>query len=173
MVDWKANLRARERLGEGVYVAPSATLVGPIEIGDCSSMWPNVSCRCDVNQVRIGRRTNIQDNTVLHVTIDRHPLVIGDDVTVGHGSILHGCTVKDRCLIGMGSVILDGAVIGPDAMVGAGSVVKEGGVVAPRTLSLGVPARYRRDLTDEELAAILESAEAYHEYALEYLKLSM
>jgi carbonic anhydrase/acetyltransferase-like protein (isoleucine patch superfamily) len=121
----------------------------------------------------IGKRTNIQDNTVLHVTIDTHPLAIGDDVTVGHGSILHGCTIKDRCLIGMGSVILDGAVVGPDAIVGAGSVVKEGGVVTPRTLSLGVPARYRRDLTEEELAMILDSAEAYHEYALEYLRLSI
>jgi carbonic anhydrase/acetyltransferase-like protein (isoleucine patch superfamily) len=173
LVDWKANLHDKPRLGKGVYVAPSATLIGRVDVGDRSSIWPNVSCRGDVHWMRIGTRTNIQDNTVLHVTIDTHPLVIGDDVTVGHGSILHGCTIKDRCLIGMGSVILDGAVVGPDAMVGAGSVVKQGGVVEPRTLSLGVPAAYRRDLTDEEIAAILESAKMYHEYALEYLNLSL
>ncbi|MFH1313305.1 MAG: gamma carbonic anhydrase family protein [Candidatus Eisenbacteria bacterium] len=173
MVDWKSNLRETPRLGKGVYIAPSATLVGRVEIGDNSSIWPNVSCRGDVHWMRIGTRTNIQDNTVLHVTIDTHPLVIGNDVTVGHGSVIHGCTIKDRCLIGMGSVILDGAVVGPDAIVGAGSVVKQGGVVEPRTLSLGVPAVYRRDLTGEEIAAILESADMYHEYALEYLNLSM
>jgi len=144
-----------------------------VEIGDNSSVWPNVSCRGDVHWIRIGTRTNIQDNSVLHVTIDTHPLSVGNDVTVGHGCILHGCTIKDRCLIGMGSVILDGAVIGPDAIVGAGSVVKQGGVVEPRTLSLGVPAAYKRDLTNEEVAAIIESAGMYHEYAQEYLKLSL
>jgi carbonic anhydrase/acetyltransferase-like protein (isoleucine patch superfamily) len=173
LVDWKSNLRETPRLGKGVYVAPSATVIGRVEIGDNSSIWPNVSCRGDVHWMRIGSRTNIQDNTVLHVTIDTHPLEIGSDVTVGHGSVLHGCTIKDRCLIGMGSVILDGAVVGPDAIVGAGSVVKQGGVVEPRTLSLGVPAVYRRDLSEEELAAILESAKMYHEYALEYLNLSI
>jgi carbonic anhydrase/acetyltransferase-like protein (isoleucine patch superfamily) len=173
LVDWKANLRDKPRLGKGVYVAPSAVIVGCVEIGDESSIWPNVSCRGDVHSIRVGARSNIQDNSVLHVTIDTHPLSIGDDVTVGHGSILHGCTIKDRCLIGMGSVVLDGAVVGPDAIVGAGSVVKQGGVVEPRTLYLGVPAARKRDLTDEEIAAILESAEMYRTYAQEYLKLSL
>jgi carbonic anhydrase/acetyltransferase-like protein (isoleucine patch superfamily) len=160
-------------LGENVYVAPSATLVGNIEIGDFSGIWPNVSARGDINWMKIGRRTNIQDNSVLHVTEDTHPLEIGDDVTVGHGCILHGCTIKDRCLIGMGSVVLDGAVIGEDAMVGAGSVVKMGDVIPPRTLYLGVPARYRRDLTDEEVATILASAKSYAEVAQEYRRLSL
>ena len=111
--------------------------------------------------------------SVLHVTVDTNPLDIGDDVTIGHSCILHGCTIKDRSLIGMGSVVLDGAVVGPDAMVGAGSVVKMGDVVPPGTLYLGVPARYRRDLTPEEIAALLESAEEYAKFAAEYLDLSI
>ncbi len=173
MVDWKANLRKSPSLGKAVYMAPSAVAVGSIEIGDHSSFWPNVSVRGDVNWIRIGRRTNIQDNSVLHVTYDTHPLDIGDDVTIGHGCILHGCTIKERCLIGMGSVVLDGAVVGPDPMVGAGSVVKQGDVIPPGTLDLGVPARYRRDLTEEEIAAILESAKEYSKFAAEYLDLSV
>ncbi len=173
MIDWKANLRIKPVLGKSVYIAPSAVLIGKIEIGDYSSIWPNVSARGDVNWMRIGKRTNIQDNTVLHVTEETHPLSIGDDVTVGHGCILHGCTIHDRCLIGMGSVVLDGAVIGPDAMIGAGSVVKQGEVVPPGTLYLGVPARYKRDLAQEEIKAIAESARSYAEFAGEYLRLSI
>jgi len=170
-LDWKKNLLEKPALGKGVYVAPTAYLVGRIRIGDHSSVWPHVSARGDVNFIEIGRRTNIQDNTVLHV--DANPLVMGDDITIGHACVLHGCTIEDRCLIGMGSVVLDGAVIGPDAIVGAGSVVKQGDVVPPRCLYLGVPARYKRDLSDEELRFILASAEHYAEYALEYLKRSL
>ena len=170
-MDWKDNLRKKPVLGENVYISPTACLIGEIQIGEGSSIWPNVSARGDVNFIKIGRRTNVQDNTVLHV--DEKPLVLGDDVTIGHGCILHGCTIKDRCLIGMGSVVLDGAVIGPDAIVGAGSVVKQGDVIPPGTLYLGTPARYKRDLSEEEIKAILASAEHYHEYALEYLKQSL
>jgi carbonic anhydrase/acetyltransferase-like protein (isoleucine patch superfamily) len=173
LLDWKANIHAKPAVGQDVYIAKSSTFVGKIKIGDLSSIWPGVSARGDVNWMRIGKRTNIQDNSVLHVTHETHPLLIGDDVTVGHGSILHGCTIKDRCLIGMGSVVLDGAVVGPDAIVGAGSVVKQGEVVLPHTLYLGVPARYRRDLTESELEAIVESAKTYSEYALEYLRSSI
>lgn len=172
MVDWKANVRRSPGMGEGVYLAPGVVAVGDITIGDGSSLWPNVSARGDVNWIRIGRRTNIQDNTTLHVTVDTHPLDIGDDVTVGHGCILHGCTIKERCLIGMGSIVLDGAVVGPDAMVGAGSVVKMGDVIPPGTLYLGVPARLKRDLSREEIAAILESASEYAKLAAEYRALS-
>jgi carbonic anhydrase/acetyltransferase-like protein (isoleucine patch superfamily) len=171
MVDWRGNIRRVVETGERVYVAPGAVLIGRIEIGDDSSIWPNVSARGDVNWIRIGRRTNIQDNSVLHVTYETRPLSIGDDVTVGHGCILHGCTIEDRCLIGMGSVVLDGAVVGPDAMVGAGSVVKQGEVVPPGSLFLGVPARHKRDLSADEIAAILESAKEYSTYAAEYINL--
>jgi carbonic anhydrase/acetyltransferase-like protein (isoleucine patch superfamily) len=173
MVDWQANIRLEPETGKDVYVAPSSTVVGRIEIGDSSSIWPNVSARGDVNWIKIGKRTSIQDNSVLHVTYDIHPLSIGDDTTIGHGCILHGCTIKDRCLIGMGSVVLDGAEIGPDAMVGAGSVVKQGEVVPPGTLYLGVPAGYKRDLSQEEIAAILESAKEYATFAAEYRNLSL
>lgn len=173
MVDWQANIRQEPQKGKDVYVAPSATVLGRIDIGDLSSIWPNVSARGDVNWITIGRRTNIQDNSVLHVTYDVHPLVIGDDVTVGHGCILHGCTIRDRCLIGMGSVVLDGAEIGPDAMVGAGSVVKQGEVVPPGTLYLGVPARFKRELSQEEVAAILDSAKEYAAFGQEYRKLNL
>ncbi|MGD9400905.1 MAG: gamma carbonic anhydrase family protein [bacterium] len=170
-MDWKKNLREKPVLGESVYISPTACLIGKISIGDHSSVWPNVSARGDVNFIEIGRRTNVQDNTVLHV--DANPLIMGDDITVGHGCILHGCTIRERCLIGMGSIVLDGAVIGPDALVGAGSLVKQGEVVPPGTLYLGIPARRIRDLTDEEIKSIRASAEHYSEYALEYLKQSL
>ena len=172
MVDWQANIRREPETGKDVYIAPGTTVVGRVEIGDFSSVWPNVSARGDVNWIRIGKRTNIHDNSVLHVTYDTHPLSIGDDATIGHGCILHGCTINDRCLIGMGSVVLDGAEIGPDAMVGAGSVVKQGEVVQPGTLYLGVPARFKRDLSQEEIAVILESAKEYAAFAAEYRNLS-
>jgi carbonic anhydrase/acetyltransferase-like protein (isoleucine patch superfamily) len=173
MVDWRANIREQPRTGEAVYIAPTASVIGKIEIGDFSSLWPNVSARGDVNWISIGKRTNIQDNTVLHVTQDTHPLSVGDDVTVGHGCILHGCTIKDRCLIGMGSVVLDGAQVGPDAIVGAGSVVKQGEIIPPGTLYLGVPARFKRDLSKDELAAVLASSKDYRELAAGYRKLSL
>jgi len=147
-------------------------VVGRITVDDEASIWPGVSARADVNTMLIGKRTNIQDNSVLHVDSDA-PLVIGDDVTVGHGCILHGCTVGDRCLIGMGSVVLNGAVIGPDAMVGAGSVVRQGEVIPPRTLWMGVPAKQRRELTDDEVKAIVGSAKHYAEFAREYLNLGI
>lgn len=170
-MDWKPNLLEKPVLGEDVYVSPTASLIGKIKIGDHSSIWPNVSARGDVNFIEIGMRTNIQDNTVLHV--DVNPLVVGDDITVGHGCVLHGCTIKDRCLIGIGSVVLDGAVIGPDAIIGAGSVVVPDAVIPQGTLYLGVPARYKRDLTQAEIESILESAQLYAGYGREYLKQSL
>jgi carbonic anhydrase/acetyltransferase-like protein (isoleucine patch superfamily) len=170
-MDWTRNLREKPVLGDGVYVSPTATLVGKIKIGDRSSVWPNVSARGDVNFIEIGLRTNVQDNTVLHVEVN--PLVVGDDITIGHGCVLHGCTIKDRCLIGMGSIVLDGAVIGPDAVIGAGSVVVQGAVIPRGTLYLGVPAKFKRDLTEEEVKSILESAEQYVEYAQQYLRQSL
>lgn len=170
-MDWKKNLLEKPVLGSDVYISPTAYLIGKISIGDGSSVWANVSARADVNFIEIGRCTNIQDNTVLHV--DVNPLVIGDDITIGHGCILHGCTIRERCLIGMGSVVLDGAVIGPDAIVGAGSVVKQGDVIPPGALYLGVPAGYKRDLSEEEIKSIRASAEHYREYAGEYLRQSL
>lgn len=169
MSDIKDFLDSKPRVGKKVFVAETAYIVGRLDVDDNASIWPGVSARADVNTMRIGKRSNIQDNTVLHVDHDA-PLDIGDDVTVGHGCVLHGCTVKDRCLVGMGSVILNGAVVGPDAIIGAGSVVRQNQVVPPGTLFLGVPGAVKRNLTPEETASIVHSAKAYSEYALAYLQ---
>ncbi len=150
------------------FVEESAQVIGDVVIGEESSVWFNAVVRGDVNYIRIGHRTNIQDLSVLHVTHDTHPLVVGNEVTVGHGVTLHGCTVRDRCLIGMGAVILDGAVIGEESIVGAGALVREGMTVRPRTLVVGVPAREARTLTDEEVERLRRSALNYIAYMNEY-----
>ncbi len=153
------------RLAEDVWVADDAVVVGDVEIGPGSSVWFGTVVRGDVNHVRIGARTNLQDLTVVHVTSHTHPTVVGDDVTVGHRVTLHGCTVKDRCLVGIGAIVMDGAVVGEDAMVGAGSLVPPGMVVPPGMLALGAPARVKRALTPEEVAFFRKSAAAYAGYA--------
>lgn len=158
------------RLGERVFLAPSADVVGDIELGDDVSFWFHTAARGDVHWIRIGRGTNVQDGSVLHVSHETHPLTIGEDVSIGHAAVVHGCTLEDRCLIGMGSRVLDGATIGEDAQVGAGALVAPGTVVEPRTLVLGVPARPVRELTDEAVAANREISARYarlkEEYAL-------
>jgi carbonic anhydrase/acetyltransferase-like protein (isoleucine patch superfamily) len=158
------------KLDATVFIEASAQVIGDVEIGVQSSVWFGAVVRGDVNYIRIGRRTSIQDGSVLHVTRLTHPLLVGDEVTVGHAVTLHGCTVKDRCLIGMGSTILDGSVIGEESIVGAGALVPEGMIVPPRTLVVGVPAKIRRELTGEELAFLSKSARNYVELAEIYLK---
>ena len=158
------------RLHPTAFVAETGVVVGDVELGDSASIWFGTVVRGDVHHVRIGARTNLQDLTVVHVTGGKHPTIVGDDVTVGHRAVLHGCTVHDRCLIGIGAVVLDGAVVGPDAMVGAGALVPPGMVVPPGTLVLGSPARVKRALTPEELAFFRSSAERYAGYAAEYRK---
>jgi carbonic anhydrase/acetyltransferase-like protein (isoleucine patch superfamily) len=156
------------RLHETAFAAETSLVVGDVEIGEASSVWFGAVVRGDVNSVRIGARTNLQDLAVVHVTSRTHPTVVGDDVTVGHRAVLHGCTVKDRCLVGIGAIVMDGAVIGPDAMVGAGALVPPGMVVPPRTLAVGSPARVKRDLTPEEVAFLAQSARNYARYAERY-----
>jgi carbonic anhydrase/acetyltransferase-like protein (isoleucine patch superfamily) len=156
------------RLAPSAFVADGAVLVGDVEIGEESSVWFQSVVRGDVNHVRIGARTNVQDHSVVHVSSGTHPTFVGDDVTVGHRVVLHGCTVKDRCLVGIGAIVLDGAVIGPDAMVGAGALVPPGMVVPPGVLVLGSPARVKRDLTAREIASVRESAARYAGYAARY-----
>jgi gamma-carbonic anhydrase len=156
------------RLHDSVLVMDGSVVIGDVEIGEGSSIWPGAVVRGDVHHVRIGARTNLQDGAVVHVTTDRHPTRIGDDVTVGHRAVLHGCTVKERCLVGIGAVVLDGAVVGPDALVGAGALVTPGTVVPPGAMVLGSPARVKRQLTDEEKAALRESAAHYVELAARY-----
>ncbi len=156
------------RIAPSAFLAEGSVVVGDVEIGDGSSIWFGTVVRGDVNHVRIGARTNVQDLSVVHVTSRTHPTSIGDDVTVGHGAVLHGCTVHDRCLVGIGAIVLDGAVVGPDAMIGAGALVPPGMVVPPGKLVIGSPAKVKRDLTQEEIASLRASAAHYVEYAASY-----
>jgi len=157
------------KLGSGVFVADNATVIGDVEIGNDCSIWFGTVLRGDVHFIRIGSRTNVQDNCVFHVTTGTHPTVLAEEVTVGHGAIVHGCTVKRGALIGMGARVLDGAVIGECAIVAAGAVVSEGMVVPPRTLVAGVPAKVKRELTEEELARLDEAWRHYVELKEQYL----
>jgi carbonic anhydrase/acetyltransferase-like protein (isoleucine patch superfamily) len=156
------------RLHPTVYVAPDGVIVGDVEIGEGASIWFGTVVRGDVNHVRIGARTNLQDHTVVHVTSNTNPTIIGDEVTIGHRVVLHGCTVERRALVGIGAIVLDGAVIGEEAMVGAGALVPPRFVVPPRTLVLGAPAKVRRPLTPDEIAHLARSAERYAGYAARY-----
>ncbi len=156
------------RVAPTAFVENSAMVIGDVALGDFSSVWFNVVIRGDVNSIRIGARSNIQDGTVVHVTRQTHSTVIGNDVTIGHNVTLHGCEIGDRCLVGMGAVILDGATVGPDAMVAAGAVVTPGTVIPPRTLAMGSPARVRRELTDDEVDRLKQSAANYIEYMQDY-----
>jgi gamma-carbonic anhydrase len=151
------------------YVDPSAQVIGDVEIGEESSVWMNVVIRGDVNHIRIGRRSNVQDGTIVHVMHDTHPTVIGDEVTIGHGAIVHGCTVEDRVLIGMGAILLNGARVGADSIVAAGSLVPEGVAIPPRSLAMGSPAKVRKTLSDAEVASILEYSGNYVRYRLDYM----
>jgi carbonic anhydrase/acetyltransferase-like protein (isoleucine patch superfamily) len=150
------------------FIEDTGVVIGDVVMGENCSVWFHAVIRGDVNYIRIGNRTNVQDLSMLHVTHDTHPLIIGNDVTVGHNVVLHGCTIKDRVLVGMGAIIMDGAVIGEDSVVGAGALVVEGTVVPPQSVILGSPARIRRSVTDNELAWIKESAENYVKYAGQY-----
>lgn len=149
------------KLGARVFLAPSAELAGEIEVGDDASFWFHTAARGDVNWIRIGSRTNVQDGAVLHVTHETHPLVIGAGVVIGHAAVLHGCTVEDGALIGIGARVLDGAVVESGAQVGAGAVVVPGMRVPAHHLVVGIPARVLRPLSDRERGAIPEIAERY------------
>jgi carbonic anhydrase/acetyltransferase-like protein (isoleucine patch superfamily) len=150
------------------YVDASAQVIGNVDIGADSSVWMNAVVRGDVNTIRIGDRSNIQDGTVVHVMHETHPTLIGNDVTIGHAAVVHGCTIGNRVLIGMGSTILNGAVVGEDSIVAAGSLVTEGAVIPPRSLVMGSPAKVRRTLSDEDMASILEYAANYVRYKKDY-----
>lgn len=153
---------------KSAFIEETAVVIGDVTIGEDSSVWFNAVVRGDVHSVRIGHRTNVQDLSILHVTHGTHPLVIGNDVTIGHHVVLHGCTIQDRVLIGMGAIIMDGAVVGEDTVVGAGALVTEGTIVPPKSLIMGSPAKVKRPVTDQELAWIKESAENYVQYARQY-----
>jgi carbonic anhydrase/acetyltransferase-like protein (isoleucine patch superfamily) len=152
------------KIATNVFLASGTKIIGDVEIGDSSSVWYNTVVRGDVNYIRIGDLTNIQDNSVLHVT-SKFPLIIGNKVTVGHAAVLHGCTIMDLTLIGMGGIILDNVVVEEKSMVAAGSVVKPGFIVPTGKLVAGIPAKVIRDLTDSELLEFENSALRYKKYA--------
>lgn len=151
------------------FIAETAVLIGDVEIGKDSSVWYGAVLRGDINSIKIGERTNIQDNCVIHIDIDK-PTVIGDDVTVGHGAILHGCTIGNAVLIGMGAVVLDGAQIGDGCVIAAGAVVKERANIPPRTLVAGIPAKPKRELDPSIPQMLIEHSAKYAEYAKSFKK---
>jgi carbonic anhydrase/acetyltransferase-like protein (isoleucine patch superfamily) len=160
-------MQERPRLGERVFVDPRASVTGDVTLGDDVSIWPMAVLRGDVNRISVGARSNIQDGSILHVTHESaalpegRPLRVGADVTVGHGAILHACTIGDRCLIGMGAIVMDGVLVEADSLIAGGAVVAPGTVVPSGTLWRGNPARCARELTAEEIAYHAYSASHY------------
>jgi carbonic anhydrase/acetyltransferase-like protein (isoleucine patch superfamily) len=162
-------------IAKNTWIAPSADVIGEVECGEDCSIWFGCVIRGDVNYIKIGSRTNIQDLSMIHVThykkedkSDGSPTIIGDDVTVGHRVMLHGCTIEDACLIGMSATILDDAVIGKESIVGAGALVTKGKVFPPRSLIIGSPAKVVRELTDDEVAELYASAKRYVSFKKDY-----
>lgn len=156
-------------LGQNVFVAPDATVIGRVTLGDQSSVWFQTVIRGDVHWITVGARSNIQDRCVIHVTSGKHPTVIGDDSTIGHSVTLHGCTIGDRCLIGIGAVILDEAVIGEGSLVAAGALVTPRTVIPPYSLVMGSPARVKRSLTDAERERYGTHSRSYVSLAATYI----
>ncbi|WGW00430.1 gamma carbonic anhydrase family protein [Vibrio sp. YMD68] len=163
------------QIGDRVYIDSSSVLVGDIKIGDDSSIWPLVAARGDVNHIHIGQRSNVQDGSVLHVTHKNaenpsgYPLIIGNDVTIGHKVMLHGCTIHDRVLVGMGAIVLDGVVIQDEVMIGAGSLVPPNKVLESGYLYVGSPVKQARPLTDKERAFLQKSSDNYVQNKNDYI----
>jgi carbonic anhydrase/acetyltransferase-like protein (isoleucine patch superfamily) len=158
----------RPKIDENAYIDPTAVVVGDVTIGEYSSLWPTAVVRGDIHYVSIGKYTNIQDGSVIHVTPETHPVNIGDYVTVGHRVVLHGCTIKDGALIGMGAILLDGSLVEENALVAAGALVPEGKRIPAGYLALGTPAKPIRKLTEEQIKMVRENTEHYVEIAMKY-----
>jgi carbonic anhydrase/acetyltransferase-like protein (isoleucine patch superfamily) len=156
------------KIAASAFIDPSAQVIGDVVVGDRSSVWPNVAVRGDTNSIRIGEETNIQDNSVLHCDPGPFNLEIGNRVTVGHLAVLHGCTIEDECLIGIGAIVLNGAKIGAGSVVAAGAVVPEGMQVPPGSMVMGLPARIKREVTGEERERFKLNAQHYVEAARTY-----
>ncbi len=164
----RAYRGTRPKLGSETFVAESAEVIGEVALGSRSSVWFNATVRGDVNSITIGNDSNIQDNAVVHVTGETGPVQIGDCVTIGHSAVVHGCTLHDRILVGIGAIILDNAVVSSDCIIGAGTLVTQRVEIPPRSLVFGRPARVVRELSDEEVASILRYAEKYVRYRAIY-----
>jgi carbonic anhydrase/acetyltransferase-like protein (isoleucine patch superfamily) len=167
----RAYQGVRPRLGAGCYVDDSAQVIGDVVLGENASVWMNAVLRGDVNAICIGANSNIQDCSVLHGMLNRYPVLVGEWVTVGHNVTLHGCTIKDRCLIGMGAVVLNNAVVGEGSIIAAGTVLAENTVVEPYSLWAGLPGRFKKKVDDEATQQmILQYAKNYLGYREQYLR---
>ena len=158
------------RIGQRVFLAENCTVIGDVQLADDCSIWYGAVLRGDIHQIKIGARSNIQDNSVVHVEAGTGPAIVGDEVTVGHMAVVHGCTINRGALIGIGAKVLSHVTIGEYALVAAGSVVQEGMEVPPRTLIAGVPARVKRELKPEELQRMDRGWRVYVDYKNEYLR---
>ncbi len=156
------------RIDESCYIAPDCVIAGDVSIGAESSVWFKTVIRGDINFIKIGSFTNIQDGCIVHVTGGSSPTNIGDHVVIGHGALIHGCKIEDGCLIGMGSIILDDAVIGRGSLIAAGSVIKPGTVVPPNSMMAGNPAVFKREVSETEMGNFIEWAKDYRGYSKEY-----
>ncbi|MFN0086624.1 MAG: gamma carbonic anhydrase family protein [Blastocatellia bacterium] len=160
---------ARPRIGRDVFIAPTAVVIGNVEIGDGASIWYGVVLRGDEGRIVIGRGSNVQDNAVLHTTHE-HATILEEDVTIGHGALLEGCRIESGAVVGMGAIILHQAVVGHSAMVAAGGVVTPGTIIPPRTLAAGSPAVVKKELSGAALLSVEHSGRAYHELRQSYLE---
>jgi carbonic anhydrase/acetyltransferase-like protein (isoleucine patch superfamily) len=157
------------RVHPTAYIDDSAQVIGDVEIGEHSSIWMCAVLRGDVHSIRVGRRSNLQDGVIVHVMNGSHPTTIGDEVTIGHGAVVHGCTVESRCLIGIGAILLNGAHVGADSVVAAGTLLVENMKVPARSLVMGSPGKVKRLLTHAEIADIQTYADRYVGYRLDYM----
>ncbi|PLX69801.1 MAG: gamma carbonic anhydrase family protein [Denitrovibrio sp.] len=166
----KRRLNTKPKVGNKVYVADSADVIGEVELADDSSIWFNVVLRGDVEKISIGKCSNVQDGTVIHTTLDKFPTIIGDYVTIGHNAMLHGCTVENNVLIGIGAIVLDNSTIGENSIVAAGSLIPPGKVFPPNSLLKGSPAKVAKILSDEDVASIRDYADRYLKYKDLYIE---
>ncbi len=155
------------QLGDRVYIAENATLIGDIRLGEHVSIWPGAVLRADISYIEIGKYSNVQDNAVFHLDFDK-PTIVGDYVTIGHGAILHGCMVGNGVLVGIGAIILNGAQVGDESIIAAGSLIPPGKIIPPRSLVMGVPGKVVREVTKEEIEHTYKNAEMYAKLAEEY-----
>lgn len=153
---------------DSCYYSESVDIIGDVELGKEVNIWFGTVIRGDMNYVKIGSRTNIQDNSTVHVTTDIAPTIIGSGVTVGHNAIIHGCTIEDNCLIGMGSIIMDESIVGEGSLIGAGAVIPPNMIIPPKSLVVGLPAKIVREVNESETEEILQRAQHYIDFANEY-----
>ena len=155
-------------IGKNVFIAETAAVIGDVTLGDEVNIWFGAVLRGDMHYIKVGNRSNIQDNSVVHVTTAVSPTTIGENVTVGHGAIIHGCTIEDNCMIGMGSIIMDDAIVGEGSLVGAGALVPPNMIVPPKSLVVGMPGKVVRNVNESEFEMIIERPGEYISLAKQY-----